>query len=282
MPPFSKQQLSSFEHHLTARSVASSADGTHHNTGMVHTMLERHSSPEIISPALAPLAPLSSFGEAVSDIHFANPNPKRDTHNSKTHELSRRALQTNVIPLSYNFSGAKPGVVVGATLGAVAGILFIIWLVSLLMGKPATGFIQGSDVTDVHVRRTHVSPPRSRRTRRTRTHRSSMSERSSPPRRNERILVEERRRTQRSRPPPEPPLSPEIERDVVDVEERETERRVENDDVVEVIEEGSSLPSEPPRRKKSGYRTVDPHEYGGGNFPQKEVYESDRRRRRHH
>ena len=96
--------------------------------------------------------------------------------------------------------------------------------------------------------------------------------------------MEERRRQERSRAPdPEPePLSPETEREHVEVEERETERRVEGDDVVEVIEEQSDITPEPPRRKKSGYRTVDPNEYGGGSFPTHELSDTDRRRRRHH
>ena len=47
-------------------------------------------------------------------------------------------------------------------------------------------------------------------------------------------------------------------------------RRVEGGDVVEVIEEHT-----PPRRKKghrsSGYRSVDPNAYAGGDFPQHSV-----------
>lgn len=56
------------------------------------------------------------------------------------------------------------------------------------------------------------------------------------------------------------------------VEER-GERRVDGDDVVEVIEEHSDIP---PRRKStrrgSGYRSVDPNLYAGGDYPQRNVY----------
>lgn len=54
-----------------------------------------------------------------------------------------------------------------------------------------------------------------------------------------------------SRPPPES----------VVVEEQE-------EDVVEVIEEHSP---ERPVRKKSGYRTVDPAEFGGGSDPRRKL-----------
>jgi hypothetical protein len=56
------------------------------------------------------------------------------------------------------------------------------------------------------------------------------------------------------------------------VDER-PERRVEGDDVVEVIEEHSSVGA--PRRKSrrnSGYRSVDPEFYAGGGYPQRAVY----------
>ena len=242
----------------------------------------------MLSSVLAPLEPLSSLERSSSDIPISTSLDKRDmldSADSTTHLLSRRALRTNVIPLSYNLSGAKPGVVVGATLGAVAGFILLCWLIWLLTSAQGTGIIEGSDVAEsVHV--TRRSDARSRRSRRTRTHRSEMSERSTPPRRRERILVEETVRRERSRAPPEPPepepmpISPEREREIHEVEVEE-ERRVDGDDVVEVIEEQSDITPEPPRRKKSGYRTVDPELYGGGNYEQREVHDSDHRRRRH-
>ena len=90
--------------------------------------------------------------------------------------------------------------------------------------------------------------------RRERSHRSRRSEireisRSPRP---ARIVVEERQ----ARTVP------------VVVEDRGSRR--DGDDVVEVIEEHT-----PPRRKKghrsSGYRSVDPNAYAGGNYPQHSV-----------
>lgn len=56
-------------------------------------------------------------------------------------------------------------------------------------------------------------------------------------------------------------------------------RRVDGDDIVEVIEEGSSIvdvQSPPPRRDRrrrnsGGYRSVDPNQYAGGDYPQRSV-----------
>lgn len=46
------------------------------------------------------------------------------------------------------------------------------------------------------------------------------------------------------------------------------EESVLEEDVVEVIEEHSP---ERPQRKKSGYRTVDPAEFGGGSAPRRKL-----------
>lgn len=224
-----------------------------------------------MKPALRPLQPLSELSQ---------------------HTLNRRALRTNVIPLSYNTSGPNPSTTVGIVLGSVAGFLLLFGLIWFATTGRRSGMIEGDEVTDIHVSRRSHSASRSRRTRRTRTARSEMTERSSPVRsppprsrpRTERIVVEETRRTERSQPPPAPPpmstSSPEITRERESIYEREEtrERRVEGDDVVEVIEEESELSSDAPKRKKSGYRTVDPNAYAGGNYPQREVYDRDRRR----
>ncbi|KAL9092208.1 MAG: hypothetical protein Q9159_000967 [Coniocarpon cinnabarinum] len=272
--------------HLQERRGVSSLHTTTH-ADMAHALLKARSI-DTIAPALLPLEPLASFDDAsAASIHLLGPSLQarhisESSSSPRVHQLSRRALETNVIPLSYNTSGAKPGVVVGAVLGAVAGFILLVWLISTLTMSRGTNVVQGSEVSeDIRV---HRRSDRSRRSRRTR----EMSERSSvappPPRRRERILVEERRRTERSRPPP-PPAPVEEEREVeterhdVEVEE---ERRVSGDDVVEVIEEQSDITPEPPRRKKSGYRTVDPNAYGGGNFPQREVDDDRRRSSRRH
>ena len=299
MPPFpSYHSLTSVgpPQQLEPRSTSSNIDTHRLASSMAHAILHSRSSSDTLSPALEPLEPLSTLEESSNrEIHFPSSFSKRETSgllDVSVHQLTPRDLRTNVIPLSYNLSGAKPGVVVGATLGAIIGFIFITWLVWFLTTFGGTGAIEGSDITDVHVtRHTRGAPrsaPRSRYTRRTRTHRSEMSERSSPPapRRRERILVEETRRTERSRPPPPPmpreePPSPEIEREHIEVEERDAERRVEGDDMVEVIEEQSDITPQPAPKRNSGYRTVDPDQYGGGNFEQHDLHERDRRRSRH-
>lgn len=219
-------------------------------------------------------------------------DPGLDSSSQQLHSYAKRALQTNVIPLSYNLSGASAGATVGITLGAVAGFLLLFWLIWFAtLGRPS-GLIEGDEITDIHVarsRRSDRSERRSRRSRRTRTAVSEMSERTRsrtppPPRRTERIVVDETTRTttrrEHSRAPsrPAPPAS-DFERE--EVFEEADERRVEGDDVVEVEEDESTQASvlSPPRRQKSksGYRTVDPSEYAGGNYPRHEV---DRERRR--
>ena len=80
------------------------------------------------------------------------------------------------------------------------------------------------------------------------------------------------------RQPPRSPRSPRRAREEVIIEETRREpsrpravsrpRVVEDDDIIEVIEEHS--PVRRPRRN-SGYRNVDPDEYGGGGRPFRKV-----------
>jgi hypothetical protein len=75
-------------------------------------------------------------------------------------------------------------------------------------------------------------------------------------------------------------------RETVIVEESRPERRVEGDDIIEVVEEHSSIDAPPPRRKSrrsagyrsvdptpdaGGYRSVDPKLFAGGDYPQRRV-----------
>lgn len=98
-----------------------------------------------------------------------------------------------------------------------------------------------------------------------------------PPRRTERIIREEVRVRTESRPPPvsmpmPPPMPEEHIRETINININEggrPERRVEGDDVVEVIEEEESVSSPErsrTRRTKGGYRPVDPGAYAGGRF----------------
>lgn len=151
------------------------------------------------------------------------------------------------IPTQYQGlnSGPSPGAVVGIVLGSVAGFLLLLWILWLL--SSGTGFIRSSTLQeeDVVIRRRS----RSRGTRRSR--RTEMSSRS--PRR-ERVIRQER--IIRDIPPPREP-SRIRETVVVDESRPARERRVEGDDIVEVIEEHSSIGVPEPRRKNrrsSGYR----------------------------
>ncbi|MCJ1284687.1 hypothetical protein MMC26_004023 [Xylographa opegraphella] len=161
--------------------------------------------------------------------------------------LVRRQQGVFPIPASYAGldAGPDPGTVVGITLGSVAGFLLILWLIYTCFNM-GSGLGNSGIVAEEVVSRRSMSPPRPRRSRPSRTRspsRSEMSEVRSPPRRERRetVIIEETRR----------PAEPE-------------------DDIVEVIEEHS-----PPRRVRSqrvsGYRTVDPDAYGGGERPLRKV-----------
>lgn len=274
----SSELLSSSRHTLRPRDPTDPSADLGSTAHRIHQRL-----PESRPDAYLPLSP----AEAANRKPVLK--PLQPLHDLPQQALSRRALRTNVIPLSYNTAGPNPGTTVGIVLGSIAGFLVLFGLIWFATTGRRSGMIEGDDITDIHVSRRSHSPSRSRRTRRTRTARSEMTERSEPepvrspprPRRSERIIVEETRRTERSQPPPAPASvsSPAVERERESIYEREEtrERRVEGDDVVEVIEEHSELSSEPPKRKKSGFRTVDPNAYGGGNYPQREV-DRDRRK----
>ncbi|PIA96307.1 hypothetical protein CB0940_10576 [Cercospora beticola] len=154
------------------------------------------------------------------------------------------------IPAQYEGlnSGPAPGAVAGIVLGSVAGFLLLIWL--LWVASSGSGFIRATTLNeeDVVVRRRS----RSRGTRRSR--RTEMTSRS--PRR-ERVIRQER--IVRDIPPPREPSR--MRETVIVDEGLMPERRVEGDDIVEVIEEHSSIGVPPPRRKtrrgSQGYRRGD-------------------------
>lgn len=163
----------------------------------------------------------------------------------------KRQAQILAIPTTYAGlnDGPAPGAVAGIVIGAVGGFLLVLWLLYTcfnLGGFP--GFRGGEVVEEEIVRHRSRSPRRSR----SRSETIEIRKSRSPPRRQrERIVVEETRRVSR---PPEP--EPE---DIID-------------DIVEVIEEHSASP--PPRRtskRSSGFRTVDPAEFGGGGRPMRKV-----------
>lgn len=169
---------------------------------------------------------------------------------------------TGLIPTYYQGmdTGPSGGTVVGIVLGSVAGFLLIVWLLYTLAGQGGNANIAGEEEIVVR-RRDRSRSPRSRRSRR--STRTEVRQVSRSPRRRE-IIVEER-----TMPPHPRPRS----RSIL-VEER---IRVPGDDVVEVIEEHSDIPPRRQRsRRNSGYRSVDPDLYAGGNYPQQHVPRSRR------
>lgn len=196
-------------------------------------------------------------------------------------------------------AGPAPGAVVGIVLGSVAGFLLLLWVLFTL--SSGSGFIQTSNLQEEDVVVTHHGHRHRSRSPRRSSHRSSYREEmrqetttAAPPRR-DRVVRQER-------------ISRDIPRDVsrsrvretIIVDESRPERRVDGDDVIEVIAEESDLTSAapPPRRSKgsrrtsgyrsvtthtqqrsesrdprieSGYRRVDPDRFAGGGFRQHRV-----------
>jgi hypothetical protein len=163
--------------------------------------------------------------------------------------IPKRQTQILAIPTTYAGlnDGPAPGSVAGIVIGAVGGFLLVLWLLYTCFNMRG-GLGRGEVVEEEIIRRRSRSPRRSR----SHSETIEITKSRSPPRR-ERIVVEETRRV--SRPAPEP-------EDLVD-------------DIVEVIEEHSDLSPPPPSRRASkrtsGYRNVDPGEFGGGGRPMRKV-----------
>lgn len=166
--------------------------------------------------------------------------------------LAKRNSNSNVcqagyIAGCYQFGGAAPGAVAGITLGAIAGFLLVMWLLWVL--SQGGGFIQTSQLQEeeVVVRRRSSDQGRSRR-----SHRSSYQAevRHTSPRR-ERVVRQERI----VRDVPRDRVDSSRVREQIIVEERGPERRVDGDDIVEVIEEHSSIGGAAPPRRKGSRRT---------------------------
>lgn len=157
----------------------------------------------------------------------------------------RQTTAILAIPTTYAGlnSGPAPGALVGIVLGSIAGFLLILYVVLSLFRF--TGFYGNREVVEEKVvRHSHRRRP-SRSA--SRTSRSVSRVRSAATSvRRERVHEEDHVIVEEHIDPPS----------VVEVLEEE-------DDIVEVIEEHSPERS-PPRRKPSGYRTVDPAEFAGG------------------
>ncbi|EXJ87944.1 hypothetical protein A1O1_04871 [Capronia coronata CBS 617.96] len=154
--------------------------------------------------------------------------------------LSKRQNAILAIPTTYAGlnSGPAPGALVGIVLGSIAGFILILYIFLSAFRLSGYGSNRETVVEEDVVRHRRRSPRRSRSRSR------AMTEASGP--RRERV-VEER---------------VVVEEDVAPSAE---------EDIVEVIEEHS--PERPARKPsgRSGYRTVDPAEFGGGNRPMRKV-----------
>ncbi|QIW99657.1 hypothetical protein AMS68_005175 [Peltaster fructicola] len=159
--------------------------------------------------------------------------------------LASRQSQEGVYPIELQYQGLSgglsPAAVVGITLGSVAGFLLLMWLLWTL-SNGSTFIRTTGELEEVDTVRTRS------RGKRARSRREMQSRSGSSPQRvyrSERII--------RDFPPQS--RSPSVMRDrdrsqaggrTIIVEER-TERRVEGDDIIEVMEEHSSVDA--PRRK---------------------------------
>ena len=183
--------------------------------------------------------------------HISNLLSRASGPSSSSIRLPKRQNQILAIPTTYAGlnDGPAPGEVAGIVIGAVGGFLLILWLLYTCFSMGNFGGIGGTEVVEEEIIRR-----RSRSPRRSRSHSETIEiTKSRSPVRRERIVVEETRRV--SRPP--------------DPEPAETV-----DDIVEVIEEHSLSPPPPSRRtskRTSGYRNVDPAEFGGGGRPMRKV-----------
>lgn len=180
-------------------------------------------------------------------------------NNLLTRNLQKR-YTTISIPSTYGrlHSSPQPGTVVGIVLGTVGCIVLVFYLTFLALNPGGLARGSTSSITDeeeVVVRSSRRAPSSSRR-------RSEVIE-----------VVEERDRrdSYRRRPSRHAPDRVIVEESVTGTTTSGTGAS-ERDNVVEVIEEESSGVSSaspaPPRRARSyrsGIRTVDPYEYGGGS-----------------
>lgn len=156
--------------------------------------------------------------------------------------LEKRQQYILAIPTTYDSinTSPAPGTVAGITLGAVGGFILLLYLILLILKQYTGRSIVEKEVIETH----HHHRGGGRRSSRSSRGRAQMTER-------QRVREEVRIERSVSRAAPES----------VVVEEQE-------DDIVEVMEEHSPVR---PQRKKSGYRTVDPAELGGGSAPRKKL-----------
>ena len=218
----------------------------------------RASSSSIHSLSLRPPIP-SSFHFAPQLPSFSKPTRTNEPLQHLTRSLTsllRRQVDPSVIPTTYSGlnAGPTPGTVVGIVFGSVAGFLLVLWLIYSIFNTRGFSRDISSLEEEVVVRR------RSRSPRRSSPRRSSPRRPPSSRSRSETIEVSRNRSPRR-----------ETRRETVILEEtRRAPQR--EDDIVEVIEEHSPVRRvRRESRRESGYRTVDPEAYGGGDRPLRKV-----------
>ncbi|KAJ5247338.1 hypothetical protein N7468_002321 [Penicillium chermesinum] len=189
-----------------------------------------------------------------SRVEIASPPPfsvNRNVHNDLLLSHLEKRYTTVSIPSTYGrlYSSPAPGTVAGIVIGSVGGVVLLFYLTFLALNPGGLARGSSSEIDEEVVVR---SRPGSRR-------HEDMIE-----------VVEERDRRRdsyRRRPSP---------RDQIIVEESMTGSHTTDsrrNDFVEVIEEESSAISSasprPPRRRsrsrRSGVRSVNPHDHGGGS-----------------
>ena len=179
--------------------------------------------------------------------------------------VTTTSVNNPIVPAYYSGlgTGPTPGTVAGIVFGAVGGFLLLLWLVYTCFTFGNNNFGRSSVIAEEDIVRR-----RSRSSRRSR--RSSRSE-----------VIEVReshhsrsRSRSRSRTPPRSNVR-ESETIVIEERTRRAAPRSEHEDVVEVFEEHSPVRresrTERTERKSSGFRTVDPEAYGGGDRPYRKV-----------
>ncbi|KIX99806.1 uncharacterized protein Z520_04442 [Fonsecaea multimorphosa CBS 102226] len=156
--------------------------------------------------------------------------------------LEKRQNAVLAIPTTYAGlnSGPAPGALVGIVLGSVGGFILILYIILSLFRL--SGFGGGGDevVQEEIIRHHRRRPPPSSASSRSMSH---VSRPERVVREQETVIVEEH-----FGPPTE-------------------------EDIVEVIEEHSPerTPPRKPSNRRSGFRTVDPAEFGGGPRPMRKV-----------
>ncbi|KAF2863019.1 hypothetical protein K470DRAFT_255532 [Piedraia hortae CBS 480.64] len=214
----------------------------------------------------------------------ALPQQGGSSSSTSTSNQQTQTQQQGAVPTTYigSNSSPAPGAVAGIVLGSILAFLFLVWLFWQLTNSRNSG---GTEEEELYVRRERSrsrSRSRSRPRRQHRRHHRHHRHRSPP--RTERIVRQIRTVRDATAPAavpvaaaaPPTPIMREASRTREATAYSVHETRVEGDDMVEVFEDESSVSGAPvPRRKthrrSGGYRSVDPLQPGGGDYPRHSI-----------